>query len=460
MRVLPAFASGGNRGARRLEESLMPVPPRTSLAFARRAFHAFLAALLAALAALPVAAQAPAPGKPPEDAARALFERCRSADPAKERDCYAAELDSRVAAGGPAPVLELLDRLAALDPGVRRQGHFYAHRIGIAALKSPSDVGRVFAACTPAWESGCYHGVIQSYFIAAQRDGGGMTASSVETLCADYRGTRSDLLFQCTHGLGHGLTILHGHDLPKALGSCDLLAREPEREMCYAGAFMESLVNATHPHSVPAAAKAGPGSNGKQAAAAQGGHGPHEHHGPAGAPPKPPFRALDPADLHYPCSKMGEKYLIACYTIQTSAMLHHSGRDVARAAAECARAPEKARSTCFVSLGRDVSTIAVNDHSEAVRLCGLAGTAFRPDCHSGVVKSIVNMNANPAEGIPYCRAVAEPESKRACYAAVGLQAMGLPDGQAKREQACRLAEAELAGICLGRPVPLPPAGGL
>jgi hypothetical protein len=428
----------------------MPVLPRSC-----RPVLAALAALAALSAAAP--ARGAAPGPPPEDTANAIFKRCGSSDFAKERDCYSVALDKRLAGGGPGPVLRLLDRLAALDPDVRRLGHFYAHRIGIAALKSPADVGRVFAACTPAWESGCYHGVIQSYFIATQRDGGGVTARSVEALCGDYRGKRADLLFQCTHGLGHGLAILHGHDLPTALGSCDLLTRQPEREMCYAGGFMESLVNATHPHSLSAADKAKPGSRGA-AAAVQAAHGPHERHGPASAeasPAKPPFAALDPADLHHPCSKLDEKYLIACYTIQTSAILHHSGGDVGRTASECGRAPEKARATCFVSLGRDVSTIAVEDFPKAVRLCGLAEKAFRPDCHRGVVQSIVNMNANPAEGIPYCRAVTEPEGKSACYVAVGGQALVLPDGPARQEQACRLAETDMVDICLGRPSPSP-----
>ena len=100
-----------------------------------------------------------------------------------------------------------------------------------------------------------------------------------------------------------------------------------------------------------------------------------------------------------------------------------------------------------------------NDSAQAVRLCGLAEAAFRPDCHRGVVKSIVNMNASPAEGIPYCKAVSEPESKSACYVAVGLQALGLPDGQAKREQACRLAETDSVDICLGRPTPPKPDPG-
>jgi hypothetical protein len=423
------------------------------------ASRSFLAAALAVLASIPVpsAAQSLPPAKPAQDHAAAIFKRCGAL--ANKRQCYAAALDERLASGGPAPALELLDRLVALDPDARRQGHFFAHRIGISALKSPSEVGRVFAACTPAYQSGCYHGVIQSYFLANAREGRGVTTESVDALCGDYRGKRSDLLFQCTHGLGHGLAILERHDLPKALQSCELLSREPEREMCYAGAFMESLVAATDPEVVSTADSPGPVS---KAGPASTGHDLHGGHGPASpdaAPAGPAFPALDPADLHYPCSRLDEKYLIACYTIQTSVMLHHNGRDVGGAAVECGRAPEKARVTCFLSLGRDVSTIALNDEAEAVRLCGLAEAAFRPVCNSGVVTSIVNMNADPAEGIPYCRAVPEPDGKRACYAAVGLQALGLPEGQAKRERACRLAEtAALAEACLGRPPSTAPGG--
>jgi hypothetical protein len=372
-------------------------------------------------------------------------------------------LDERLASGGPAPALQLLDRLAALDSDVRRDGHMYAHRIGIGALKSPSEVGRVFATCTPAYQSGCYHGVIQSYFMAVERSGAGMTTQSVDGVCADHRETRRDLLFQCTHGLGHGLAILRGHDLPEALGACELLSRAGEREMCYAGAFMETLVNTTHPDHVAAPGeKAAAAKAGKGAAEAPPGPGEHDHHGAAGAAPaKPAFRALDPADLHYPCSVLAEKYLIACYTIQTSAMLHHTKQDVARTAAECGRAPEKARATCFLSLGRDVSTLSQGNNAKAVRLCGLAEAAFRPACHRGVVGSIVNMNANPAEGIPYCKAVPEAESKRACYTTIGQQALVLPEGEARRQQACRAAEPALLDACLGRPPsPAPPSAGL
>ena len=157
---------------------------------------------------------------------------------------------------------------------------------------------------------------------------------------------------------------------------------------------------------------------------------------------------------------MAEKYLIACYTIQTSAMLHHTGQDVGKVSAECAKAPEKARDTCFLSLGRDVSTIALGDAPKAVRLCGLAPAGFQPTCHRGVVESLVNMNADPAEGIPYCRAVRDKPGKLACYTAVGLQSLVLPRGEALREQACKAAEAELVEACLGRPAEASqPSGG-
>jgi hypothetical protein len=432
----------------------MPKCPRP------RVFRVFLAAL-AFGAAAPAAAE-PAAAPSGAETAEAIAKRCRSPLSDKERECYSAAMDARLAEG-PAPALALLGELAAIDEDVRRDGHMHAHRIGIGALKSPADVGKVFASCTPAWQSGCYHGVIQSYFLASQRAGSGITAENVNALCGDYRGFRADLLFQCTHGLGHGLTMLHGHDLPQALKSCDLLSLPAEQEMCHAGAFMENIVNATHPHGAKTASagkETGHGGHGGHAGhGGHGGHGAHGGHGQAAVAAKP-FRALDPDDLHYPCSVAGEKYLIACYTIQTSAMLHHARQDVRRVAAECGRAPERARATCFLSLGRDVSTIALGKPAEAVRLCGLAQASFRPACHRGVVESLVNMNADPSEGIPYCKAVPEEPSKRVCYAAVGLQAMVLPNGSALREKACQAAEPNMADACLGRPVtPAPAAAG-
>lgn len=412
--------------------------------------------VLLLLLAVGFPASAAPPAAPGVEAAVAVA-KCESANFESERSCYAAEIEAALKRGGAPAALALLDGLAARDPSVRRDGHMYAHHLGMAAVKSLDEVGPVFASCSPGWQSGCYHGVIQGYFILLERSGREVTTATLDALCGAHRAAgRSFLLFQCTHGLGHGLDILHRRDLRGALGACNLLSRADEREMCWAGAFMENVIAATDPHNSLAAEAARTRHAAAEGHGGPGGHG--GHGGGAGAAPSAPpaARLLDPADLHYPCSALDPKYHKACYTIQTSAMLHLSGRDFPRVVQECGRAPETARQACFISLGRDVSTVAAGNIAEAVRLCGFAGESFRPTCHVGVVQSLVNINADPADGIPYCRAVAEAASKRACYAAVGLQSQTVPDGAAKRERACRTAEADQVDLCLGRP-PAPPA---
>lgn len=396
-----------------------------------------------------------APAQPADPAPQAV-RACPNADLAAERACYQRVLHERLRAEGAGGALALLDRLAGMDADVRRDGHMYAHGIGLAALGAPDEVGRIFASCTPGWQSGCYHGVIQAYFLATRREGSGITAQSLDRLCAAYRGPRGDyrLMFQCAHGLGHGLTMFHGHDLRRALAGCDLLSRRNERDSCYGGAFMENIVNVTQPHHM-----AGEGSDQTGGHASHDAHGQHGQSGPAAAPAPAveAWRPLDPNDLHYPCSAFAEKYLDACYTIQTAAMLYFAGQDVGRVARECGRAPEPVRWTCFVSLGRDVSTIAGPSMAEAVRLCGLAAAEFEPACNEGVVQAIINMNVDPAEGVPYCRAILSPASKALCYDIVGRQALALPNGAARRRQACRGAEPAWVHACLGRPAPMPGA---
>jgi hypothetical protein len=173
-----------------------------------------------------------APGSPEE-----TVRRCALPNWAARQKCYEERLLEELRSAGVPAAMELLDRFAALDPGVKREGHVYAHAIGITAYGSAAQVGETFARCTPAYQSGCYHGVIQAYFLDMQRAGTGVTAEAANALCRDYRGPTGSswLLLHCAHGMGHGLTMLHGHDLPRALRGCDLLASPFERESCYGG---------------------------------------------------------------------------------------------------------------------------------------------------------------------------------------------------------------------------------
>ena len=365
---------------------------------------------------------------------------------AAKQGCYEPLVLSLLSTAGVEGAMGLVDRLAELDTDVKRDGHVYAHAIGISAYQTPERAGEVFGRCTPAFQSGCYHGVIQAYFADVGAGGASLAEDAVVALCADQRNDPAEhwLLFQCVHGMGHGLMMTYAHDLPRALEGCDLLPGPWEQDGCYGGAFMENIVNATMPHH-PAAALAEHGGE-ESGAAVEHGAGGHEHH--AGTESQPPFRALDPAEPHYPCSVLGARYQQACYMMQTSAVLFANEQDFPATIEFCETAPEAVRSTCFVSLGRDISAYTLQDHRKAVDLCSLAAPADQPWCHVGVVKNFVDLTADPADGLAYCRDVPAGEGREACYRAVGEQIANLQNEVEERRAWCRRAEEEYVGMCL------------
>lgn len=127
--------------------------------------------------------------------------------------------------------------------------------------------------------------------------------------------------YNCLHGLGHGLTIQFRYDVLKSLAFCDALPGSWDRESCYGGVFMENIVTF------------------QQARRAQPvGH--HHHEATS---------FLNPQDLLYPCSVLTEKYLRACYLMQTSAVLTFLNYDFAQAFTQCARVEG--------SIGRPVTAV-------------------------------------------------------------------------------------------------------
>src|SRR5881394_394829 len=221
---------------------------------------------------------------------------CRRFAGEQRRTCYSQLLSDRLKNHGVADAVATLDAMAAADADAAEHAHEYAHGVGIEAFSLSTDIPATFTACGDGFSSGCRHGVIQAYFESRDH----VTQPEVEALCQPFKmpGASRWVLFQCVHGMGHGLTMLYGHDLPRALTDCDMLSDGWDRESCYGGAFMESVINATAPHH-PATMLAM-----------------HSHHHMSGTP----FKALDPADPLYPCSIMADKYLHACYQMQTSAM--------------------------------------------------------------------------------------------------------------------------------------------
>jgi hypothetical protein len=369
---------------------------------------------------------------------------CEAIASRRSAGCSVEEyLLSRLEHHGVESAMAALDSLAAGNEDIRREAHSYAHAIGLKAFTDPATVGEVFGRCTPAYQSGCYHGVIQAYFIDhSSTHGDHLDGAMVDALCEGQRdgvGNRWRL-FQCAHGMGHGLLMLADHHLPTALEWCDLVADAWERESCYGGAFMENIVAATAPHHSPGMADQ------SGAAASAGGH---EHHGGAtvATSDRPEFPPLKREDPFYPCTAVDDRYLAACYQMQTSAVLHFNRQDLAATARLCGTIPGTFQPTCFQSLGRDISSITLQDHERAMRLCAVAPAEYEPWCHIGYAKNLVDVTAEPNDGFDYCRLLPVGESKRVCYVAVGEEIWVLSDSLDGRGEMCLAAEPEYVDAC-------------
>lgn len=388
----------------------------------------------------------------------AAVDACRDESGDAKQDCYEQRLLAELAERGVRPALDMLSDIAAADREVERDAHVYTHAIGIESYDGDQPVGEQFAECTELFQSGCYHGVIQAHFMAE----GAVTEATVRGLCEDFKQPGSDrfLLFQCLHGMGHGLTMIYDHHLPRALEDCDLLEDHWDRESCYGGAFMENVVAATNPHHAAselvsedhadhAMAEDGEDATGEHEMREDAEGAGHEHGAMTFAVDElEPFEPLRADDPHYPCSALDQRYQTACYMMQTSVMLNFNGNDIGQAAADCAEAPENWRKTCFQSLGRDVSAKTLQDPDDSLRECRKAPEEYRGWCYTGLVKNFVDLSATFEDGFAFCRLV-EDEYKPRCHEAMGEEIGILRATETEKREACAASESfELEQRCL------------
>ncbi|MBW3656436.1 MAG: hypothetical protein KY444_10025 [Gemmatimonadetes bacterium] len=392
--------------------------------------------------------------------------------------CVERALTGLIDPAGIAKSMEVLDTLVATDEEVRRNAHALAHGLGISAYRSPETAAATFAGCTPSQMSGCYHGVIQGYFLAQVAQGKQTGTPEIDALCEPHRSSMF-LFFQCAHGMGHGVMALHGHHVPMALETCDLATDDFIRGSCYGGVFMENIVNVTHPHHT-AEGHAGTQGHAQHAAAdphaghrAQSAHGHAGHqagaadaHAGHGATRQAgmnhgEWKALDRNDFQYPCNAVAEKYKDSCYTMQTSAVLYFTQGNLGAVARACAAAPREYRDTCFGSLGRDITAVAAQNHQRSLEFCGLArGLAEgwgEMWCVAGVAVNFVNLAADPGEGIRFCRLVQDERGKTECYRSVGQSIASLENTTSGRAAQCERAEPAFVVTCR-RGAGIQPAG--
>lgn len=384
--------------------------------------------------------------------AQAAWVRCRASD--RKESCYQEFFVQLAEQGRVRVALGALAALAKKDRSVESDGHVFTHLIGITGFQPGSDVGRVFSECTELFQSGCYHGVIQTYLTSET----GVDSAKVAGLCDKIEGAvpHAFLRFQCVHGLGHGLEMIWNWELPKALHGCDWLPDAWDRESCYGGAFMENAV-AAQPTHAPADLLAERGGDG----AAEGDHAGagHSHGGIDLA--SVTFKLRDTTDLHYPCTLFEDRYLVSCYQLQGGVILRMLGWDFEKAAAECDNAPAAFREHCYLSIGTSAAGYTILDARRSIRHCNVGDPGYQPWCIVGAVKNFVDVTSRPEDGLNFCRLVDPGPNRRQCYVAVGEELTVLfPGDPTTRAAWCARAPQQDAVDCNygARVIAQPPPG--
>ncbi|MGH2899564.1 MAG: hypothetical protein ACRDMZ_12895, partial [Solirubrobacteraceae bacterium] len=305
----------------------------------------------------------------------------------------------------PKPALETLRTSLATNTAVATDCHRIAHRMGSAALTRFKDkVAEAFIAGSPVCASGYYHGIIERAFLGQPTD---RLAIVARQLCSDPKiNAQRFLAYQCIHGLGHGLMIYTGYDLPGSLRTCDDLRTGFDRVSCSGGVFMENF-NSSY------------GVTSKY------------------------LRRNDPI---YPCNSVAERHKLYCYLLVTANILRVENYDQARTADACRRSEKTWIATCFESFGRDVSGIAGTSAAKALASCRLAKGNER-DCLYGVSREIVNADAAGERGGRFC-ARAPARYRTHCYEGVGSVLASLEATPAALRARCRSVSGRWTRGCL------------
>ena len=309
-----------------------------------------------------------------------------------DADCRRQAFGNIAYREGPKKALDLFEEKQLSDNGVEADCHRIAHSIGAASLiYYDGSVAKALAAGRATCWSGYYHGVVERAFAGTPP---AKLAEKTRSICSDPDVRKTTFLaYQCVHGLGHGLMIHTGYDLPLALKTCNRLDTAWDDDSCESGVFMENI-NSSY----------GVKSN-----------------------------WLRDNDLIYPCNSIAERYKLYCYLIVTSRILEANGYDWEATVKTCRRIDREWVATCFQSLGRDASG---NTRQNALlEICALAG-AMNRECVYGAARDITSNDASPRRAKVLCD-TATARLRAYCFEGIGTILGGMYVDREGRRGACR-----------------------
>jgi hypothetical protein len=310
-----------------------------------------------------------------------------------DTDCRRQAFGNIAYREGPKEALDLFDEKMAEQP-IEADCHRIAHTIGAASLEHhDGSVAKALADGRSTCWSGYYHGVVERSFVGSTQ---AELPKRSREICKDPDIRRTSFLaYQCVHGLGHGLMIHTGYDLPDSLRVCNKLETAWDHDSCEAGVFMENVSSSYGIKS----------------------------------------RWLRDNDLIYPCNEVAEKYKLYCYLMVTSRILEANGYDWRKTVATCRRSDRGWIATCFQSLGRDASGNTRQNVPKILELCGLAGEMTR-ECVYGAARDITSNDASPRRARALCESAAG-QFRAYCFEGIGTIIGGFHAFREGRRAACR-----------------------
>ena len=330
-------------------------------------------------------------------------------DECSDQPCFEQAFGNVAYYRGPKAALTLFDEtLEAGDPSCHR----IAHVIGAASLsRYEGNVARTFAEGSSSCFSGYYHGVLERALIGVASRDAARLGEVARGLCEDpqVRSTRW-MAYQCFHGLGHGLMITTGYGLPISLDACERISTYLDRTSCKSGVFMENISS----------------SYGVQS------------------------RWVSDEDPVYPCNAIARDDKITCYGMVTSRILRVIGLDWERTAEICSTVETGFVSTCFRSMGRDISGQTRRDPDEIVTLCGVTRPyGAETQCISAAAMDMTSNYTSGTQAAGLCEA-APSQTRGDCYFGIGGVMGRFSATTAEREADCRALTRvpEHVGLCI------------
>ena len=324
-----------------------------------------------------------------------VLEECALTD----RPCVEQAFGNLAYREGAKVALARFDTMIAQTGPVEANCHRIAHTIGSASLaRLKENVGQAFAQGSSSCWSGYYHGILEHAFLQLKSFEPTEVAAVSQKLCSDA-GIRkvSWLAYQCVHGLGHGLMITSGLDLPLSLEICNKLNTDWDRQSCKGGVFMENISTSYGTKS----------------------------------------EYLKDSDLIYPCNAIKEGDKLYCYLMVTSRVLNANGYNWDATAKICANGEKDWVKVCFRSYGRDASGSSRLDNAEILRKCNLSvPSGGMLGCIIGAAADITANDTSGARTTQFCETV-PGNLKSVCYWSLGTVSGGFKASAEERLADCR-----------------------